>query len=109
MIVSLIWFIYDFSAYSFTLYSSSWIATILGDSAPLWRSIAYGNVVVNLFYIPGSFAGAILADLINPKRTLIIGVIAQGIVGFIMSGTYKYLSRPENVGGFIVIFGVFLR
>lgn len=46
--VSTIWFIYDFSTYSFGLYSSSWLTIILGDTYPLWVSFGW-NTVINLF------------------------------------------------------------
>lgn len=36
LVVSTIWFIYDFSSYSFGIYSSSIIANLLGTSYPLW-------------------------------------------------------------------------
>ncbi|KAJ5720848.1 Glycerophosphodiester transporter GIT2 [Penicillium malachiteum] len=71
-VVSLIWFIYDFSSYSFSLYSSKWL------------------------------------DWFGPKKTLAIGVGVQGVVGFIMSGCYKWLATTEYIGAFIVVYGVFL-
>jgi len=40
-VVSLIWFIYDFSAYSFGIYSSSVVGNLLGKDYPLWKS--FGN------------------------------------------------------------------
>lgn len=61
--------------------------------------------MVNAFYIPGSFAGAYVSDWIGPRKTLTIGVLAQGIIGFIMAGCYKYLSTPENVAAFVVVYG----
>ncbi|EFE41537.1 hypothetical protein TRV_03715, partial [Trichophyton verrucosum HKI 0517] len=88
-VVSLIWFIYDFSAYSFGIYSSVWLKIVLGSSAPLWKTFGW-NTVLNLFYIPGSFSGA------------------WGILGFIMAGCYKYLATPQNVAGFVVVYGIFL-
>lgn len=108
-IVSIIWFIYDFSAYSFGIYSSSILANLLGDDAPLWKSLAW-NILINFFYMPGCLAGAFVADLpsMGPKRTLAIGVTAQGIIGFIMAGCYPWLKKPENVAGFVVVYGVFL-
>ncbi|MCJ1404096.1 hypothetical protein MMC11_007321 [Xylographa trunciseda] len=89
LIVSLIWFIYDFSSYSFGIYSSSWLLIILGPTYPLWVSFGW-NTVINLFYIPGALLGA------------------WGIVGFLMSGLYPILNTPKNVGGFVVIYGIFL-
>ncbi|OJJ02706.1 hypothetical protein ASPVEDRAFT_131818 [Aspergillus versicolor CBS 583.65] len=106
-IVSLIWFVYDFSAYSFNLYSSAWIALILGDSYPLWKSFGW-NTVVNLFYIPGSVSGAFASDWLGPRKTLAIGVGLQGVIGFIMSGCYEYLNTPKNVAAFVVVYGIFL-
>lgn len=108
-IVSIIWFIYDFSAYSFGIYATSILANLLGDSAPLWKSLAW-NILINFFYMPGCLAGAFVADLpsMGPKKTLCIGVTLQGIIGFIMAGCYPWLNKPENVAGFVVVYGVFL-
>ncbi|KAA8644338.1 hypothetical protein EYZ11_001647 [Aspergillus tanneri] len=105
-VVSLIWFIYDFSAYSFNIYSSKWLSIILGDSAPLWKSFGWATVT-NSFYIPGSFLGALSSDWIGPRNTLALGVGLQGIIGFIMSGCYEYLATPKNVAAFVVVFGIF--
>lgn len=108
-IVSLIWFIYDFSAYSFGIYATSILSNLLGKDAPLWKSLAW-NILINFFYMPGCIAGAFVADLpkMGPKKTLFIGVVLQGIIGFIMAGCYPYLNKPENVAGFVVVYGVFL-
>jgi len=106
-VVSLIWFIYDFSSYSFGIFSSTITANLLGTDYPLWKSFGW-NTIINLFYIPGAFGGAFLSDKIGPRYCLVIGVTAQAIVGFIMAGCYAPLSRPGNVGGFIVVYGVFL-
>ena len=103
-VVSLIWFIYDFSSYSFGLYSSAWIEIIIGKNAPLWKSFGW-TTLTYLFYLPGSGLGALVSDWIGPRHTLAIGVLLQGIVGFIMSGCYKYLATSANVGGFVVVYG----
>ena len=60
--------------------------------------------------MPGCIAGAFVADMpkMGPKRTLAIGVILQGIVGFIMAGCYGYLNHPKYVAAFVVVYGVFL-
>ena len=107
MIVSLIWFIYDFSSYSFSLYSSEWIDIILGDDTSLWKSFGWATLV-NVFYLPGAIGGAFLSDMIGPRLCLAIGVLAQGIVGFIMSGAYGQLATKEHVAGFVVVYGIFL-
>lgn len=104
LLVSLIWFIYDFSAYSFSIYSSSWLYFIIGDTYPLWISFAWATVV-NAFYLPGSFVGAFLSDWIGAKWCLIFGVVLQGVLGFIMTGLYKYLNTASHVAGFVVLYG----
>lgn len=104
LVVSIVWFIYDFSVFAFGTYSSIWLDTILGGHAPLWKTFGW-NVVTNLFYLPGSFAGAFVSDWIGPRMCLIVGMTAQAVVGFIMSGCYEYLSLPKNVAGFVVVYG----
>lgn len=106
-VVSLIWFIYDFSSYSFSIYSSSWLVFLLPSTAPLWKSFGW-STVINLFYVPGAALGAFVSDWIGPKYTLALGVILQGIVGFIMTGVYQYLDKASAVGGFVVVYGIFL-
>lgn len=66
------------------------------------------NTVINLFYIPGTMLGAPASDWLGPRYALAIGVFLQAIVGFIMAGDYFNLSQPGMVGGFVVVYGVFL-
>lgn len=106
-VVSLIWFVYDFSAYSFSVYSTTFLTTILGTSAPMWHTFGW-NTIVNLFYMPGAIAGSFISDWIGPRKTLTIFVAVQGCVGFLMAGLYPILSAPQNVAGFVVIYGFFL-
>lgn len=103
-VVSLIWFIYDFSAYSFGIYSSEWVSIILGNDTAMWKSFGWSTVVY-LFYIPGSFAGAFVSDWIGPRNTVAIGVGLQGIIGFIMAGCYEWLATSKNVAAFVVVYG----
>lgn len=108
VIVSLIWFIYDFSAYSFGIFSSQILSTIIPPEADgttsLYKTFGW-NVVLNLFYIPGSFLGAYAADYLGPRLTLTIGVGLQGIIGFCMAAKYETLSK--HIAGFTVVFGIF--
>ncbi|KAI1454412.1 MFS general substrate transporter [Annulohypoxylon moriforme] len=107
LIVSLIWFIYDFSAYSFSIYSSSILANIYGDTQVLTTIFGW-NTVINLFYIPGTMLGAPISDRLGPRYTLILGQVLQAIVGFIMAGCYAKISHPSVVGAFAVVYGIFL-
>ncbi|KAF5104287.1 hypothetical protein DV451_000783 [Geotrichum candidum] len=104
IVVSLIWFIYDFSAYSFGIYSSQILSRVIKNGDNLHEVFGW-NVVFNLFYLPGSFLGAFAADYLGPRLTLTIGVGLQGIIGFIMAGLYEHLSA--HVGAFVVVFGIF--
>ncbi|KAI3324263.1 MFS general substrate transporter [Xylariaceae sp. AK1471] len=107
LIVSLIWFIYDFSSYAFGIYSSSILANIYGSKAPLTTVFGW-NTVINLFYIPGTMIGAPISDRLGPRYTLILGFLTQSVVGFIMAGTYAKLSQPSVIGAFVVVYGIFL-
>jgi MFS family permease len=103
--ISLAWFIYDFIVYPFGLYSSTITDAITGNSSSL--TIVFGwSVVINLFYIPGTVVGAFVVDLLGPKVTMITGLLAQAVIGFIMSGLYTQLS--QHVGAFAVVYGIFL-
>ncbi|TQN64194.1 Glycerophosphocholine permease GIT4 [Colletotrichum shisoi] len=106
-VVSLIWFIYDFSAYSFGIYSSTILSNLYGNTAPLTTVFGW-NTVINLFYIPGTMLGAPASDWLGPRYALALGVCLQAVVGFIMAGDYFNLSQPGMVGGFVVVYGVFL-
>lgn len=106
-VVSTIWFLYNFSSYSFGLFSSTIINNLLGNDTALWKSFGW-NTLITFFYMPGCIAGSYLSDWIGPKKALGYSVIAQAVVGFIMAGCYKALSHHSNVGGFVVIYGLFL-
>ncbi|KAF3761545.1 MFS general substrate transporter [Cryphonectria parasitica EP155] len=108
LLVSAIWFIYDFSTYPFSIYGSSILANIYDtETAPLTTIFGW-NTVINLFYIPGAVLGAYVSDWIGPRYALSLGVTLQAIVGFAMAGAYEKLAQPQNVAGFAVIYGIFL-
>ncbi|KAG5979514.1 hypothetical protein E4U55_005090 [Claviceps digitariae] len=102
--VSLIWFLYDFSAYAFGIYSSDILQGIYGDEAPLTTVFGW-NTVINMFYLPGAILGAFVSDWIGPKYSLIVGVVAQALVGYIMAGVYG--SIKMHIAGFAILYGVF--
>ncbi|EMG46334.1 GIT2 Glycerophosphodiester transporter GIT2 [Candida maltosa Xu316] len=102
-IVSAIWFIYNFSVYSFGTFNTIILSQIIPD-APLWQQWGW-SVVFNLFYIPGAFLGAYSADYIGPRLTLALGVFVQGIIGFAMSASLNSLRK--HIAGFVVVFGIF--
>lgn len=103
LVVAIIWFIYDFSAYAFGIYSTPILEAIIPDG-DMYKTFGW-NVVFNLFYIPGAFLGAIATDYIGPRLTLVSGVWMQAIVGFAMAA--KYSTLKEHVAGFTVVYGIF--
>jgi len=107
LIVAWIWFLYDFSSYSFGLFSSQLLDNLLGNTSALWISFGW-NTLLNFFYMPGCIIGAFTSDWWGPRNALGYIVLAQAAVGFIMAGTYEYLYKPEYVGGFVVIYGLFI-
>ncbi|KAF9466551.1 putative metabolite transporter [Collybia nuda] len=103
--VSFTWFLYDFIVYPFGLYSSTIINNVTGGSTDLTVVLGW-NVVINLFYMPGTLIGAFVVDYLGPKYTMITGLLLQAIIGFIMSGLYVKLT--EHIAGFAVVYGIFL-
>ncbi|KAF9063053.1 MFS Git1p-related glycerophosphoinositol and glycerophosphocholine permease [Rhodocollybia butyracea] len=103
--VSTVWFIYDFIVYPFGIFSSTVINNITGGNESLTVVMGW-NVVINLFYMPGTIGGAFIVDYLGPKWTLIIGLLSQAVVGFIMSGLYKQLT--DHIAAFAVLYGIFL-
>lgn len=103
-LVSIVWFCYDFSVYSFGLYSSFILTEILpGDD--MYKSFGW-NVVFNLFYIPGAFLGGYSTDYFGPRITLFVGLILQAIIGFGMTAGYE--SLKHHIAGFVVVYGIFM-
>ena len=104
--VSLIWFIYDFLTYPFSIYSSAWIKAIQPVSAP-WQTFGWSSLV-NFFYIPGAILGSFTSDWMGPRLALIVFLCVQGAIGFLMAGLYGILRQPQNVAGFVIVYGIFL-
>lgn len=90
IIVSIIWLLYDFSAYSFGIISSQLLANLLGDESALWKSFGW-NTLLTFFYMPGCIAGSWLSDWVGPRNALGYSVLVQGIVGFIMAGEIPHM------------------
>ena len=52
VLVCIIWFIYDFLTYPFSIYSATWVA-VIQPHASLWQQFGW-SVVINSFYLPGA-------------------------------------------------------
>ncbi|KAJ8072213.1 glycerophosphoinositol permease [Marasmius tenuissimus] len=58
------------------------------------------------FSCEGTVCGAFIIDYLGPKYTMIMGLLAQAVIGFIMSGAYTHLTR--HIAAFAVVYGIFL-
>ena len=102
-VISALWFIYNFSAFSFGIYSSAIINNIVPDG-DLYKTFGW-NTLLNVFYLPGCFLGAFFADWFGVRITLTTGLICQAVFGFAMAGAYPTLK--QHVASFVVVFGFF--
>lgn len=102
--ISLGWFMYNFTSYSFGIYFAPVLQSI-NKNMPLNRIFGW-TTLIYLFYLPGSFFGAILTDYVEPKNVFAIGVFVQGVIGFIMAGNYATLK--DNVPLFVLLYGLFM-
>ncbi|KJZ73324.1 hypothetical protein HIM_07328 [Hirsutella minnesotensis 3608] len=103
--VSLIWFLYDFSAYAFGIYMTPLVEKVTGKDAPLTQVFGW-STLITLFYLPGTMFGALVSDWLGPKHTLVLGVVLQAVVGFILAGVYGHIQN--SIGAFVVLYGLFL-
>lgn len=105
LMISLIWFIYDFISYPFGIYSSVITKAMAPDSNDLVRTFGW-STVITCFYLPGSFLGAAIVDRLGPKKTLMLGLILQIIIGYILSGLFPRIK--EHIAAFCVVYGLFM-
>jgi MFS family permease len=101
---ALAWFIYNYIAYPFGLFSST-IASSVGAGDTLVKSYGWGTLI-NCFYLPGGFIGGYLSDKIGRRRTMALGFGLQAILGFIMGGALEHIQK--RTGLFIFLYGLFL-
>ncbi|EMR10827.1 hypothetical protein PNEG_00973 [Pneumocystis murina B123] len=102
--ISLVWFIYNFTAYSFGIYFSPLLQSINRQMS--LAQIFGWTTFIYLFYIIGSFIGAFMTDYFEPKNVLAFGVFLQGIFGFLMAGLY--LKLKDSVIAFIILYALFM-
>ncbi|KAF2012787.1 MFS general substrate transporter [Aaosphaeria arxii CBS 175.79] len=98
------WFLYNYVAYPFGLFSSTISASVnAGDS--LVKSYGWGTLIT-CFYLPGGFIGGYLSDKIGRRKTMALGFGLQAALGFIMGGALPWIQN--YTGLFIVLYGLFL-
>jgi MFS family permease len=71
--------------------------------------VSFGwNTLLNLFYMPGCILGSWTSDWWGPRNAVGYTLLVQSAVGFVMAGCYQYLAKPEYVGGYVVVYGIFI-
>ncbi|KAF9146865.1 Plasma membrane permease, mediates uptake of glycerophosphoinositol and glycerophosphocholine [Mortierella sp. GBA39] len=99
------WFIYDFIAYPFGIFSGTILDTAIGTNGKFVQTAEW-MCLLNFFYLPGCIAGALSADRIGRKKTMTSGFFLQGVLGILMGIFYKDLLGIFPL--FVVLYGVFL-
>ncbi|CBQ72096.1 related to GIT1-Glycerophosphoinositol transporter also able to mediate low-affinity phosphate transport [Sporisorium reilianum SRZ2] len=108
--VCLAWFCYDYVSYPSSIYSSIIIKQLnptagASDYTVLKRSLAY-STALNCFYLPGTIIGALIADKLGPRYTMILGLVCQSASAFAMGGAFG--SIRDSLGKTVVLYGLFL-
>lgn len=93
--------------YSAGIYSATILSQVAGSDASMVTAFGW-NVVINLFYIPGSLVGSFVSDWIGPRYCLIVGLVLQAVTGFFMTGFYGSLATKQYIAAFVVVYGLFL-
>ncbi|KAI9275823.1 major facilitator superfamily domain-containing protein [Phascolomyces articulosus] len=105
LITSGLWFAYDFVSFPNGVFS-----TIIIDTAAPGGSLIQTtswNILLYAFYLPGAIGGALVVDKLGRRKTLALGLFAQGVVGMILGGTYAPLSA-NCFPMFVIMYGIFL-
>ncbi|KAJ9222975.1 hypothetical protein DTO169C6_4648 [Paecilomyces variotii] len=98
------WFLYNWIAYPFGLFSST-ILDRVNPSSSLVLNMAWGTII-NCFYIPGAFIGGLISDRIGRRKTMALGYTLQALLGFILGGALGPIETILPL--FIVLYGIFL-
>lgn len=81
----LTWFLYDFVAYPFGLFTPNIIDGLPGNSKNLIVSIGY-SALINSFNIPGCILGSFALDRIGRRNTMLLGFVSQSMIAFVLAG-----------------------
>ena len=91
LVASGLWFIYDFISYPSGVFSSVIIDSVASGESTI--EVVSWNILLYAFYLPGAILGAFSVDKIGRRKTLAIGLLAQGLVGMILGGVYELISK----------------
>ncbi|KAJ3087893.1 Plasma membrane permease, mediates uptake of glycerophosphoinositol and glycerophosphocholine [Physocladia obscura] len=101
------WFIYDFVVFPNGTFSGVIINNFVTDKSlnGLYQTFEW-QLLLSLFSLPGVLLGSWCVDKIGRKYTMAIGFVLSGTFGLLLGGFYDQLQN--QIGGFIVLYGLFL-
>ncbi|KAG2203105.1 hypothetical protein INT47_004912 [Mucor saturninus] len=100
-----IWFLYDFVAYSFGIFSDT-ILSVANPENTLMQTLCW-NIILNVFYPFGALAGGLCIDKIGRKYVMASGFFIQATIGIIV-GAFAPLIIKSCFPVFVVLYGLFL-
>lgn len=101
----LTWFLYDFVAYPFGLFTPNIIDGLPGNSKNLIVSIGY-SALINSFNIPGCILGSFALDRIGRRNTMLLGFVSQSMIAFVLAGALAPIQTVMPL--FIILYGIML-
>lgn len=101
----LTWFLYDFVAYPFGLFTPNIIDGLPGNSKNLIVSIGY-SALINTFNIPGCILGSFSLDKMGRRNTMLLGFVSQSIIAFVLAGALAPIQKVFPL--FIILYGIML-
>ncbi|KAF7727649.1 hypothetical protein EC973_007307 [Apophysomyces ossiformis] len=99
-----IWFLYDFIAYSFGIFSDTILALAVPTNS-LMQTLCW-NIVLNVFYPFGAIAGGLVIDRLGRKTVMASGFLAQAALGIIIGALAPQLVHVFPL--FVILYGLFL-
>ncbi|TPX65508.1 hypothetical protein SpCBS45565_g05168 [Spizellomyces sp. 'palustris'] len=106
LVTSGIWFFYDFIAYPAGIFWSVIISTAVPDPSNLFKIQCWG-ILLNFFYLPGAFLGAVAVDKIGRRKTMALGFVGIFLFGVSIVLLYESLVA-HALPVFVLLYGLYL-
>ena len=87
----LVWFVYDYVSYPASIFSGIFIDNV-NPSKDVGKTLGW-QTLLTVWYLPGTFGGALISQAIGPKYTMILGSAIQGVLAFIMAALYPTIKK----------------
>ncbi len=100
-----IWFLYDFVAYSFGIFSDTILAVAVPENT-LMQTLLW-NIVLNIFYPFGALAGGLFIDRLGRKYVMATGFFVQATIGIIVGALAPQIIQTA-FPAFVILYGLFL-